>query len=281
MEKIEKKKIYYPNGKLKAELSLKKGIPHGLYRDWFEDGVLASELNFKNGIPDGISRYWDENGNLLIENNIINGTGVQKSWEPVTRLWAEQSWIDGMCTGRCRVSEEDGTVVKDEYWIKNRQVSRKKYIQMCELDETLPRYDDLVKDKKTTRKPKKEAFSGGSYFDYEAYYNKLFSEHQMVDALQWLIEPDVPERTLGECTRPEDSVELVKDFYILGAVKVWTFDIDGAPDEEQNSGKLVIQLPEDSRKRKKILEKCNGIATVKGFDAESDYGQKYTFVMLD
>jgi hypothetical protein len=152
---------------------------------------------------------------------------------------------------------------------------------MCELDETLPRYDDLVKDKKTTRKPKKEAFSGGSYFDYEAYYNKLFSEHQMVDALQWLIEPDVPERTLGECTRPEDSVELVKDFYILGAVKVWTFDIDGAPDEEQNSGKLVIQLPEDSRKRKKILEKCNGIATVKGFDAESDYGQKYTFVMLD
>jgi len=154
-EEIEKKEIYYPSGKLRLETLLKKGVPHGLLRAWYDFGNLASEQNFKEGIPDGISRYWDENGKLLVESNIVDGTGVEKSWEPINRLWGEQCWVNGECTGRNRVSWDDGTVVKDEYWIKNRKVSKKKYIEMCELDDTLPKYDDLVKSKNTKKKAKK------------------------------------------------------------------------------------------------------------------------------
>lgn len=279
IEEIEKKKIYYSNGKLRAELSFKKGIPHGIYREWYENGFLATERNFKDGIPDGISRYWDESGNLLFENNIINGTGVERSWEPVNRTWSEENWINGMCTGRVRVCWEDGSVVKDEYWIKNRKVSKKKYIEMCEFDPSLPRYDDIFGNKKTTKKSTDDNKS--SLLPNNDFYDKLFSEHQMVDALKWVTEPDVPERTIGQCSRPEDSIELVKDLYVLGAVNVWTFDIDGGSNEEQNSGKLVIELPVDSQKRQQILEKCGELGKELGFDPEADTDQKYTLVILD
>lgn len=280
-EEIEKINTYYPSGKLRLERSLKRGILHGLLRAWYENGVLASEEYFKNGIRDGISRYWDENGKLLFENNLIDGTGIEKSWEPLNRIWSERSYVKGMYTGRHRVYWNDDSIAAEEYWIRNRKVSRKKYIEMCQIDDSLPKYEDLKAEKKKAKKQNTAQDQGFTYVANDSYYEKLFSENTMIEALSWLNEPDVPERTLGECARPEDSIELVKDFYALGAVKVWTFDIDGAPDEEQNSGKLVIELPSNSKKREKILKKCGEIAEEMGFDAETDMGQKYVLVMLD
>lgn len=113
------------------------------------------------------------------------------------------------------------------------------------------------------------------------FYEKLFTEKEMVEALSWLTESGVPERSLGECQSQEDSIELVKGIYTLGAVKVWVFDIDGEPDEEQNSGRLIVELPKDSQKRQQVLEKCGEIGEELGFDPEEDTGQKYTLLMLD
>jgi len=281
VDEVKVERDYYPNGKIRFEGYFKNGIPHGFNRIWYENGLIAREYIFKEGVPDGISRHWDDAGNLLVENNIINGTGIEKVWNPETKSWSEFSWVNGECTGRFRTYWADGTVIGDVYWIRNKQVSKKKYIEMCQIDDSLPKYEDLKTEKKKAKKQNTAHDQGFTYVANDSYYEKLFSENTMIEALSWLNEPDVPERTLGECARPEDSIELVKDFYALGAVKVWTFEIDGAPDEEQNSGKLVIELPSNSKKRAKILKKCGEIAEEMGFDAETDMGQKYVLVMLD
>jgi hypothetical protein len=101
------------------------------------------------------------------------------------------------------------------------------------------------------------------------------------EAMSWLKEPGVLERSLGECSSYEASVELVQDLYNIGAVKVWVFDIDGGPTEEQNSGRLIVELPKSSIERANLLAKCAEIGAKQGFDPEPDYGQRYTIIMLD
>jgi len=283
MEKIEVEKSYYPNGKLKSERSYKNGIPHGLHREWYENGILASEHVFKEFVTE-ISRFWDEQGNLLIENNIVNGTGIEITWDPVNELRSEVNWLNGKWTGRFRTYWSDGTICGDIYWIKNRKVSKKKYMEMCKVDKSLPQYDDLKESEKISKKSRKKKASKGkktATSNDDKFYENLFSEKEMVEALSWLTESNVPERSLGECQNQEDSVEFVNEFYKVGAVRVWVFDIDGKPDEEQNSGRLIIELPKNSQKRKKLLDKCGEIGEELGFELEPDTGQKYTLLMLD
>lgn len=283
MNSVETIKSYYPNGRLKAEGTLKNGVPHGIHREWHENGTLATERTLKNGVPDGISRYWDENGKLLAENKIVNGTGVEQRWNPISKLKSEQSWVNGMLTGRYRVYWPDGSVAGEEYWIRNRKISKKKYMELCLMDDTMPKYKDCSPKRKQSQKSAGEKVDEPVYIDIadDAYYETLFTANKMTEVLSWLTEIGAPERTLGECARPQDSIELIKDLYVLGSVKVLTFDIEGAEDEEQNSGKIVIELPNDPRKREKILEKCSEINAAKGFDKDCEMGQKYVLVTLD
>ena len=101
------------------------------------------------------------------------------------------------------------------------------------------------------------------------------------EAMSWLTEVNVPERSLGECSSSETSVELIQELYNLGAIKVWVFDIDGGSTEEQNSGRLIVELPNEPQKRTLLLAKCAKIGSESGFDAEPDTGQQYTLLMLD
>ena len=279
-EEIEKHTFYYPSGRVRSEVHCKGEIFHGLHRGYHENGVLSYECTYVEGVPDGLIRQWDEGGNLIAENHLVNGTGVEKIWDNTNKSWSELSWVDGTWTGRFRVYWSDGAVAADTYWIKNRKVTKKKYVEMCEQDDSLPKYEDLTITK-TSKLSVEKRLTKKKQFDHDDFYKKLFAENEMVDAMEWLTESDVQERTLGECTRQEDSVGLVQDFIKIGAVKIWTFDIEGGADEEQNSGKLVIELPRDENKRKTILEKCGEIAKAMGFDSEPDTGQKYTFLMLD
>lgn len=85
-------------------------------------------------------------------------------------------------------------------------------------------------------------------------------------------------RTLGEHDSTEASMAIVDQFYAAGAVTVLAVEIDR---EDENTGKLVIELPSDSARRESVLAIASQIAESQGFDAEPDTGQKYVFVMLD
>ena len=101
------------------------------------------------------------------------------------------------------------------------------------------------------------------------------------EALAWLDESREPSRSLGEATSQGNSIKLVKKLYSLGAVSIHAVEIDGAPDTDQNSGKLVVELPPDADHRKKVLAYTNRRARRLGFDPDPDGGQRYVLLMLD
>jgi len=287
-DEIEQKKICYPNGKLRAEISYKQGVPHGYQRVWHENGILASENYFNYGAPEGVGRQWDKDGNLLFSYKIRNGTGIQKVWYANQGFWAEISWVNGKMTGRQRTySIDDGAIMGDTFWIENEEVSKKNYIEACKTDPNLPRYaKECDKPKKTKRSDTLINTVEGSVnskcrIDEEDFVSELLASKDIQEALSWLTESNVPERSLGEAQEREVSIALVKSLYKLGAKNVWVFDIDGDLDEEQNSGRLIVELSEDRNERHKLLVKCAEIGAAQGFDAEPDTGQRYTLLMLD
>lgn len=296
MSEIEIKKTYYPNGQIESEGeflngvphgrrhrwyensilafegSFKKGAPHGPNRHWFENGVLASEVNFKEGVPEGIGRQWDKTGKLLVSFEIKNGTGVQKHSSEEQGLWSETSWVKGTWTGRQRTYDKEG-VIGDTYWIKNRKVSKKKYIEACKTDPTLPRYDD-IKPKKKLPVTKKNPES-----DNDDFCEKILSSGKAKEAREWFESGNC---FLGEDSDEQDSVKFIESLYKAGAHKVWVFDINTDESSgQQYSGRLIIEMPEKPQKRKKIFSICDEIAEDLGFNAENDCGQRYRLLMLD
>lgn len=286
-DEIEKIKSYYPNGQIESECSFKNGIPHGKHQHWHENGVLAREWNFKNGIPDGVGNQWDLNGNLIVNYEIVNGTGVQKMWVEAQQFFVENTWHNGRMTGRTRIYLKNGTVINEGYQFQGQMVSRKKYLEECKKDTTFPRYaKECDKPKKTKRNDQlidtvEASENSKLHIDEEGFVSELLASKDIQEALSWLTESNVPERSLGEAQEREASIALVKSLYQLGAKKVWVFDIDDYGDEGQNSGKLIIELPDDPTKRLRLFKKCGDIANSLGYDAEIDTNQEAIFLMLD
>jgi hypothetical protein len=239
--------------------------------------VLASELCFKEGVPDGIGKQCDTKGNLLGTFEIKNGTGIEKKWYEDGTIENEISWVNGTTTGRWRMYEKDGTILGDIYWIKNRQVSKKRYLEACKTDPTLPRYEESDKAAPKIKQPVSISKSENS----DELAKSILARKDVFEALKWLRDTSMPEHSLGEATTQNDSIELVESLYKAGAITVWVFDIDGGSDEEQNSGRLLIELPRNQSMRKKLFSKCAEITVEQGFDPEEDTGQKYILVMLD
>lgn len=281
MDKTEKKLSYYPSGKLRSERYLKQGVPHGQYRDWHENGVVASEGQYRNGLPEGKCQQWDEEGNLIASYEIKNGTGIQKTWLPKPQQWIEISWVNGMKNGRQRSSLKDGTILGDIYWINDQPVRKAKYFEECNINMELPHYDDDEEISKAKYKEKCKENERSSRDGDDDLINNILTSKDLHEALDWLTETNVPERSLGECKYNEESIAIIQSLYSVGAVKIWVFDIDGNPDEEQNSGRLIVELPDNPEKRAELLLKCVEIGDNKCFDPEPDTGQRYTLVMLD
>jgi hypothetical protein len=101
------------------------------------------------------------------------------------------------------------------------------------------------------------------------------------EVLEWLREStDDDFRWLSESGSNEYSIALAQQIYDAGAVDVLAVDIDEEPGE-QNTGKLVIKLPEAPNERKPVFAWAGAMAESQGFDPDQDTGQSYLFVMLD
>lgn len=269
-------KEFYPDGNIQSERSYENGIPHGFHREWHDNGQLASEIYFVNGVPDGVGSIWDQEGNLIIQYEIVDGTGIQKHCSESQGIWSETSWVNGELTGRQRTYWiKDNTVAGDTFWINSQVVSKKKYMKACETNPNLPKYDS---EELSGNCP-----SGSNSVEVESdkTIRDILNKKCHREAHEWLYEPEVPERSLGETKGWKESIELVQSLYDLGAKKVWVIDIDGKTDEEQNSGRLIVELPTKSGRRTLLLRYCNELGLEQGYDQEADSGQKYILLMLD
>jgi hypothetical protein len=103
------------------------------------------------------------------------------------------------------------------------------------------------------------------------------------EVLEWLRSKPEGElcRSLGESGSTEDSIALAQEIYDAGAVEVLAVEIDDYEGEGQNTGRLVIKLPDEPDARKRVFAWAGAIAESHGFDPDIDTGQCYIFSMLD
>jgi hypothetical protein len=280
---------YHDNGAIQSEAILRheRGAIEGTSRMWHPNGVLAEEFSVHDGVYDGLHRIWDANGRLVDEFEMKKGTGVLRIWtlnrDSEWRLTGETSMVGGRMTGRQRCYlDAEGKEGIELYWINGKKVSKKRYLEACAKDPKLPRYEGelpLARPKfPRARRPKKPTEPVNISDDLPL---QLLGGPAVREALAWLEESREPSRSLGEAASQGNSIKLVKKLYGLGAVSVHAVEIDGAADVEQNSGKLVVELPPDAEHRKQLLAFTNRRARRLGFDPDPDRGQRYVLLMLD
>ena len=58
-------------------------------------------------------------------------------------------------------------------------------------------------------------------------------------------------------------------------------NIDDYDDSEENSGDLIIELPQEPSQREAVLREIGRIAADQGYRGSFDNGQQYAYVKLD
>jgi hypothetical protein len=276
---------YHANGSLESEATLSRdnGPIQGISRRWHPNGVLAEEFTIDQGLWDGLHRIWNDKGELLDSFEMKKGTGALHVWswdrDSQWHLNGELTHVAGRLTGRQLTYCDGGTTAIEAYWLNDQKVSKRRYFDACNQDPRLPRYDwepPLPRFKlPRPRRPKRPIKVS------DDLPRTLLAGTGVREALNWLLESREPSRSLGEATTQEDSLKLVKKLYSLGAVAVHAVEIDGLATGDQNSGKLVVELPDDPERRKKLFRFSNRNARKLGFDPDPDGGQRYLFMMLD
>jgi hypothetical protein len=121
----------------------------------------------------------------------------------------------------------------------------------------------------------------------DSWCESLISAPNAKEAREWIQtgrKPGFALVTLGELDSTEESLAIVEKAYAAGAVRVTAVEIADYPDIMgglQNTGHLVVTLPDAPSERAEVLAWAGEIAEEQGFDAETDTGQRYVFIMLD
>jgi hypothetical protein len=201
----------------------------------------------------------------------------------------KESHIYGTIDIGIEYSFKDGAKHSELYFCKSRMVSRKTYEKARLNYIDMPPADDAFEDinarllKMATAENRKR--------------NSLFKQHQQnpkaaqeddrfclelmqkgvtKDAVEWIKDK---EHTLGE-RNWVNSKRLISRLIDLGCQHVYACEID-VYEENENSGNLIVELPEEKESRMKILKKIARMAGKLGFDGPLENGQKYEYIKLD
>lgn len=103
---------YYPNKKLKAEISVKDTVRHGLSKTYSKGGLLVSEVMYKNGKRDGKSvNYYPEGGiHTIIFYKDDEKIGESKWFYPSGKVFRVTSYKDGKPDGIQKMYFESGAL---------------------------------------------------------------------------------------------------------------------------------------------------------------------------
>ena len=115
-------------------------------------------------------------------------------------------------------------------------------------------------------------------------YEDLGSQYE---ALAWLASNPNPYALAGNrFYSTEDAIAFVEMLYEAGAVEVlvtniydedWRIEAEGGPYADT----LILRLPQDSEKRKRLFEISNDEAVREGFSPERDTGQETLLLWWD
>lgn len=107
---------YDGHGKLRSKRTYKKGVLHGLFREYHPTGELMRVGQYVDGLPDGVHEFVGPKGELYGRSVIRNATGEWKAWHPTGKLALHGAYRDGCPEGRWRMWDEEGQpIVEDSY----------------------------------------------------------------------------------------------------------------------------------------------------------------------
>jgi hypothetical protein len=119
-------------------------------------------------------------------------------------------------------------------------------------------------------------------------YAYLVRKPDAAEALGWLREAKAPgDRTItggdGKGWRGAKALAVVRELYDLGAVSVTAAEISGRIEQskQQDTDRLIVQLPEDKKKRARLFEWEAKFARKFDWDPATDDGQEYLLVWRD
>jgi len=87
----------YPNGSLKKQISVYKGMLHGTYRSFYEDGKPWEIRSYKNNLSTGKHYgFWAESGKPHFEYNYYEEKmeGIQKKWYKSGKPFLFLNYVD-------------------------------------------------------------------------------------------------------------------------------------------------------------------------------------------
>ncbi len=275
MTEMKVERSYYPSGQLQWEAAFKNEKLVGTVKRWHDNGILSKACQYDGGLEHGICKQWDKRGNLLGEYHMERGTGTEKSWYENGQLERESHSVSGKLSGRFRCWMENGELLSVTYYIGDKNVSKRKYLEACKNDPHLPRYKDNDAEPELTLpsakyRHQKLPVSDNEQKKYEEFVAKLRNRPNQAEAKEWLATDG--NRSLGEMT-PEESCDVIENGYNAGAVKITAVDI-----KEESTNCLVVELPAREDKRRRIFEWNNRLAQRSGFDPDDDWGQNELFV---
>jgi len=264
---------------LRWQATIRDGKPVGMVKHWYENGILKRQCFCDDeGLEHGTVKTWNKRGKLLGECHMDHGTGISKSWHENDRLKSESYYVQGKNCGRSRMWWEDGTLMSVNYYLLGKKVSKKKYIEACKNDPTLPRYEDGDSDLEEpqitgTYQKRERPASEWDLQKHDEFIKKFLRKPNRGEARQWLKGDEG--RFIGELTH-EDSVEFVEDGYKAGATKIIAVEI-----EEETTNCLIVYLPPAGPKREQVFKWNSEFAQRSGWDSYDDWGQNELFVFFD
>jgi hypothetical protein len=181
-----------------------------------------------------------------------------------------------------------------KYFFEGRPISKKKYLELCNADRSLPRFLDektantignymkrLRREKREQTKlgPTQEQLKEQQWFDEECAAE--VKEVGSREVLTWLKKKTRGAKEIGEMTKGEVRI-FARKLYALGAVKIWVAGIERDRDGSQYSKRLIVALPAEQAKIGRIYEFCTDPARpfLGGIGPAIRLGQKYMCVSL-
>lgn len=212
-------------------------------------------------------------------------------------LYADQMGNEIIClemrfgTGGGKVAETYlGRVLVEGRGLTRRYVERDTYERQRQEYPDMPPADPLVVDEsarileKSEREKRARADSAkrlglnpGRLTELDLFCASLMEKGRRADAVEWIQSEG---RTLGVMDETA-SRQLIASLTKLGARAVHACEIRSRPDGEENTGHLVVELPNAEAARRSLLRKIAGLARKQGLKGDRDVGQRYAYVKLD
>ena len=268
---------FYRSGQLRERVPWKNGMRHGVVRTWHKNGTLATEEPFQTSLLHGVCRQWDEKGRLLGKYKMVHGSGIQRTWHDNGQIQMEISTVFGEFCGRSRMWLSDGTLISENFCLRQKNVSAAEYRAAAAKDKSLPKF----RGQPAKVPPKNSVLERRTLRLFVAW---LMKKPHRSEARKWLQETSAEKnaRSLGRFKHENDAVKFVEALYEAGATKVIAPDIYASKTGDQFADCLVVQLPKNSAKRKAVRKVCAQLRTRRlgAMQPDEDIGETHLYLSM-